>query len=621
MGGDSPSLFDGFSAEEYLRVVSRLKRRWLPANEFIIAEGDERHEIYVIEAGTARVFARDRYGVEHTINHVGPGAAIGEISFFTGQPASATVIAITDLNVLVITAADFDNIAAAFPRFYYNLGAILSQRLARISRRSVQSGPRRISVLLDYGAPPLLGYALACSVAWHTRSPTLLLVVAEGSPASELTALAANAGAGSAPSDQTAKFPSTTFGPLAEGRAHLRIVTPTDSFAAHVLAATVDELLNNYDHVLVQLSVKTPIPATPGRRVRLCGEGSVSSDCAAAWRNDHAAYTLTAWENSIVPKRLDGERVLGVPPLIPGDERAMRDGFLPVLTPAGKALGWAARDLSGLKVGLALGAGSARGYAHIGVLKVLHEAGLTVDYLVGSSIGAATATLHALGLNPDEIGGVFDRLGAEAVRLTLPTRSLLSIDKLRRGLHKICGETRFEDLRLPLAVVATDIVTGNEIVFDKGPILPPVMASIAIPGVYPPQQIGTYTLVDGGVVNPVPSNVAVAMGADTVIAVKLNRRATALGERRAEGFPAQPVSLLRTILRAIEIMQGKIFTEAGVGSTIMIEPVFDNVKEYRLRSFTQARSYTQLGESAARAALPRITSALPWLREEPPPPS
>jgi NTE family protein len=610
MSRHSPSFFDGFSAEEHGRVLNRLKHRWFPSGATVIAEGDKHREIYVVQSGTARVFVTDRHGADHPVNHVGPGATLGEMSFFSDQPASATVGATSDLDVLVIGEAEFEEISVAFPRLFYNVGAILSERLARVSRRSVHSALGHAFILLDHGAPALLSYALACSLAWHTHGSTLLLIVAEGPPPPELTAFMANQGARPSSGGSANISMSQGLVPIAEGSICVQFVTPASFFAPEALAEGVGDLCRSYDQVLVQLPADTPLPALPGRVLRLCGDSHKAGNSLSVGEDAGSLYTLRGWTDTSGSAFPDGNGILRVPALAPDDAQALARGILPANTPAGKALGWAARDLAGLKVGLAFGAGSARGYAHIGVLKVLEDLGLTIDYIAGSSIGAGVAALHALGYPPKDCTGFLDRVGSAAIRLVVPTRSLLSINGLRASLRQITGETRFEDLPTPLAVVTADIVTGQEIVFNRGLLWPPLLASMAVPGVYPPQQIGVHTLVDGAVVNPVPSNVVAAMGADVVIAVKLRSR----GARLAQGSSTQPRSLLHTLIRSFEMMQSNIVTEAATGATIVIEPVFECSEEYGLTSFTRGRSYIELGESAALAALPRLTSAIPWLR-------
>jgi NTE family protein len=141
-----------------------------------------------------------------------------------------------------------------------------------------------------------------------------------------------------------------------------------------------------------------------------------------------------------------------------------------------------------------------------------------------------------------------------------------------------------------------------------------VLASMAIPGVYPAQCIGGHQLVDGGVLNPVPSNVVADMGADIVIAVKLSTRWTPppADSEAVEAF-GKPPTVLQVITRSIDLLQSKIAADSGAAATILIEPDFENAGGFGLRSFTLGRRFVPLGEAAADAAVPRIAAALPWV--------
>src|SRR5262249_47521015 len=133
--------------------------------------------MYVVQDGLAEVYLTDEHGTEQLLNRVGAGGTLGEMALFTGQPASATVRAMTDVDALICSPGEFDLIASQLPGIYRNLGAILARRLGRTNSRWLRTSTSRITLLHDHGAPPLLGYALACSVAWHTRKPTLFIAV------------------------------------------------------------------------------------------------------------------------------------------------------------------------------------------------------------------------------------------------------------------------------------------------------------------------------------------------------------------------------------------------------------------------------------------------------------
>jgi NTE family protein len=286
------------------------------------------------------------------------------------------------------------------------------------------------------------------------------------------------------------------------------------------------------------------------------------------------------------------------------------------LTAAGRAIGWAARELTGLKVGLALGAGSAKGYAHVGVLKVLEQAGVTIDYVAGTSVGAGVAMLLAFGYRTDELLPFMDMVGSRTFRLAFSTRSLLSIDGVREQVRKIAGDARFEDLRLPLAVVAADIATKQEVIFRHGVVWPAVLASMAIPGIYPAQRMGDHLLVDGGVINPVPSSALTGMGADVVIAVTLAGRPQSRSIEAVEPHRrGQTRSMMHSLMRSIGLMQSKIVEDTASRASVVIEPSFEGKANYGLRSFTRGRCLIERGETAATNALPQLATALPWLRQ------
>jgi NTE family protein len=203
-----------------------------------------------------------------------------------------------------------------------------------------------------------------------------------------------------------------------------------------------------------------------------------------------------------------------------------------------------------------------------------------------------------------------------AFRPTVPLHSLLSNAGIAANFRQVSGDTRIEDLDVPLALVAADLMTGREVILRRGLLRVAALASMAIPGIYPPLRMGEHVLVDGGVVNPVPISVAVEMGADVVIAVNLGRSA----RQPITDIEAQEVkqvrvpSLLQTIARSVEIMQGRVGAESSAAATVLIEPTFPSGTGLGLQSFHQGRPFIGPGENAAQAAVPRLSASLPWLR-------
>lgn len=559
MEQSGPSFFEGLSGAEVEGILATLERRRFPSGAVVVSEGDTPREMYFMESGQALAFVADRQGVEHEVGAIRSGGTIGEMSLFTAQPASATVRADTDLDVVVFNQADFERVAASFPRLYRNLGSILSERLARTNRLTLDEQPGRLLVLEDDGSPPLLGYSLAASIGWHTRSPTVLVAIGD-EPAAELEAIAGR-GAG-------------------DHRGHAAVLLASGSsgrFAPDAMQAAVNALFEDYEYVVLQ------------------GAGPAARSLPSA-----KAFALSSLE---------------VPDPNGAEERSLIEGWLPAGGPAGAVLGSAARELVGLRVGVALGAGSLRGYAHIGALRVLEGAGIPLDMLAGTSVGSVVAGLRSLGYSPDGTMDILDLLGAAMVRPTVPRKGLLSARALKRFVRNKFGVVLIEDLPIPLAVVTADIATQEEVVLRRGDLGLALLAATAVPGIYPAMRVDRHTLVDGGILNPVPTSVAADMGAGAIIGIRL-----VTGEARSvtDSLSVESTGLipsaLAAILRSIDMMQTRIAVDTSSAPTIVVTPEFPDLRGAKLRNFRAGRAFVEAGEEAAEAALPRLASILPWLR-------
>lgn len=290
----------------------------------------------------------------------------------------------------------------------------------------------------------------------------------------------------------------------------------------------------------------------------------------------------------------------------------------------------------GRRVGLALGSGSARGLAHIGVIRALRQAGVAIDLVAGTSIGAVIGVLYAAG-QIERVAEEFLAFDWKNVAVLLdpvfPRAGLIDGRKVAEFLRAHIGSQTFEELPLPLRVVASDLRTGGEVVFASGDLIEAVRASIAVPGVLTPMRIEGRILVDGGLVNPVPVSVARAMGADFVVAVDLNHdivegrlsrhrpslrarmqpKARLLDALRASHSPllAQLESWLQeeplpgifdVLLGSLSIMQARV-TNANLQSNapdLLIRPPLGSL---RFLDFDRAAEIIEAGYACAQAAL------------------
>ncbi|RKX21169.1 MAG: hypothetical protein DRP26_00150 [Candidatus Zixiibacteriota bacterium] len=176
--------------------------------------------------------------------------------------------------------------------------------------------------------------------------------------------------------------------------------------------------------------------------------------------------------------------------------------------------------------GLALGSGAARGLAHIGVLKYFENTGIKIGWIAGSSMGALVGAAYAAGISSHDMVQIVENLNWKLmIKLFSPSissRGMISDRSLMPFLQSLFGEVKIEDLKIPFSAVSTDLYIGEQIVVSQGNLVEAVRASISIPVIFHPVRIGKYTLVDGGLVDPVPVDVVKQMGADKVIAVDVS---------------------------------------------------------------------------------------------------
>ncbi len=178
-----------------------------------------------------------------------------------------------------------------------------------------------------------------------------------------------------------------------------------------------------------------------------------------------------------------------------------------------------------MEITLALGGGGAKGNSHIGVIRRLEKEGYQIRSVAGTSFGGLVAILYASGLTPNEIEEVFTSTdqGSLYVRDSNDGPSLLGLSGVRKLLDSVLGDKTFDDLKIPCAVTAVDTKTGSEVVISEGFLRDGVLATIALPGVFPPHRLNDWELMDGGVLNPVPVSVARILSPDLpIVAVVLN---------------------------------------------------------------------------------------------------
>ena len=250
------------------------------------------------------------------------------------------------------------------------------------------------------------------------------------------------------------------------------------------------------------------------------------------------------------------------------------------------------------KIGLALGGGAARGFAHIGVVKMLEAHGIVPDYIVGTSAGAVVGSLYAAGHDAFAMQKIAVQLDEKIFAdWTVSGRGLLKGEALQDFINQHLNRRPLEKLNKPFATVATDLNSGERIVFRTGDTGMAVRASAAVPGVFQPARFNGHYYVDGGLVSPVPVQAAREMGADFVIAVDISARPN-----------GQPVDSMTAILwQTTTIMGGLIGKTEMKDADVVIRPNLPYVKSW---DFAARHDAMLEGEKAALAALPGIKQKL-----------
>ncbi|WP_108426836.1 patatin-like phospholipase family protein [Limnohabitans sp. Hippo3] len=258
-----------------------------------------------------------------------------------------------------------------------------------------------------------------------------------------------------------------------------------------------------------------------------------------------------------------------------------------------------------LRLGLALGGGAARGFAHVGVIQVLEEAGLRPSHVVGTSAGSLVASLYASGKSPQELVRVAESMQeAEITDWMLPilNRGALRGEALAKYVNTQVGGKTLEQMKIPLGIVATDLSSGQAITFRRGNTGAAVRASSAVPAVFQPVRVGEREYVDGGLVAPVPVRQTREMGANFVIAVDISSD--------PEGNPYGDT--FQILMQTFAIMGKSINTLALKEADWVVRPALSGVKS---ADFGARQRAIEAGRAAMRAALPALKVRLAQFEE------
>jgi NTE family protein len=521
-------------------IAAKLQHEHYYHGEVVFVEGSVGDSFYLIESGQVRISTG--FGAEEKIiDYLGPGNFFGEMALLLDQRRSASVTVVIDADFWVLHKDDLDQLLEEYPVIALEISRELSRRLTGSLQRAVRK--ETYNLIAVAAQKP---WQLAVRLTGLTHERIVVFDLTETNLVERVNEILPNE------------------------------VVPLDAMpglSGAELAESLGILVEAYDRVLLSIS---PERCKSSVKALQLAEVTVLIDVEQRpWMSDLASGPI--WQVPNTPQVIDRT----------------------------------ARRLAQRVVGLALSSGGARGMAHIGVLRVLEREGIPIDTLAGTSIGALIGGLYAAGYSIDNI----DRFALHfqnklklrdgLLDLNLPPRSgLIRGRRLRNYLEQVFEGITFEELKIPFYVVATDVLSGEEVVFEKGSLADAVRASASIIGLFSPYHFNDRYLVDGGAVNPLPISVLAEKGADIILA---SRAIPSLEGERQGGQASRRWKSLNNILGIFlnyqSIMEREIIKTRLNPVDVLIHP---HVEVYTAMDYHQAADFIRLGEKAAEQAMDEI---------------
>ncbi|MGU3403702.1 patatin-like phospholipase family protein [Methylobacterium brachiatum] len=563
----------GLDAAAVEAVRARMVALTVPGGRTLFEQGETGDALYTLVSGAVGVSTRDHHGVQTRIARLRPPAIFGEMALLSDAPRAATVTALRESQFLCLTRAAFETVIAEHPHTLLYFARMLAERLRTLYEgHSVHHAPRTFLVMAVTDGPDPEPFAQAFATALDAILPGKTGCLSHWPEAAD--------------EDGVQAF---------EAR-HARTV-----FVARDIDCPWCRLSQRLgDHVL--LLAEPGAPPRPDVTAYL-----------ERVRSDWIRMDLVVRQDPRAP------HPKALHPAVAAMPAAMRIQLRP-----GRAddIGRLARLASGLGRGLVLGGGGARALAHLGVLRALDEAGCAPDFVGGTSMGAVIAASLAMGWSLAEIREQTEAAFAGRNPIndyTLPIHALTRGAKVDASLAERYGGARIEDLWLPFFCVSSNLTTGRAMIHRAGDLPKALRASIAIPGLLPPVLCDEGVLVDGGMMNNVPADVAADLERGPVLAVDVGSdrafqdmptrgwRGRLL--RRLIGSPAAMPGLAPLLLRAATVSSDAQTMVAAAHATALLRPPLAGID---LRAWSSFRESAELGYRDTQANIAAGHLA-PWL--------
>lgn len=639
------SIFSELEDTSFKEVAKMLKPLSLPKGTTLFREGEPGDALYILRSGRLRVVKEQADGQEKFLNYLGRGDTIGETTLLTGTPRTVTIKVDSHANLLVLYRKDFEEFLKNNPAASFYFSRFLSKRLWAATESHLHA--KRPSELLgfycDLEKPDHIVYVINQCIALteQTRRKVLLL---ELGPYGE--DLIKSVGLDFHRLPKHIKSQDLHHHKFLEKITHTHpsglemIALSEETFLNHnvnIIAGLLSTLRENYDYVVIDIH---------GLRDSSLEKENASgmveaflNECDTVFyvrrrmaQNREFLDSLVFDKGEIKEIILDDQvQTAGSPGFIVPWKDSTTTSYLNGNRPylngresegALKAVQRISRFIGKLQVGLAMGSGAAYGYSIIGILKVLEREKIPIDFVSGTSMGALLGALYSCGRTAEEveeIAAVVTKLWLRRnffsdLNLPWPHGGLLMGHTVSKFLRVYLGEKEFKDMVIPFACAATDIISGDAVVLREGKVWEAVRASLSLPFIFRPYVLGNQHLVDGGLLNPVPSSILASMGADILISINLTSKASEkkVASRLLGMFPSSTPGIFNILFKMFYTMQYQIAAAKNDLSHINIRP---DTRNFSWFDFHKSKQIIPSGVEAAEESLSKIKSLLPYFSD------
>ncbi len=652
-------LFESLTKDARDFITSRLRAEHFAPGEVIVRQGETGDSLYIIESGLVKVTKREKDGTSHELARFQSGDYFGEMSLLAGQPRSADITAITDTTTLKLSKPDLDGMLQEYPTIAVHFSKVLSKRLRDVSQFTMTS-QKAVAVVSLYSrhVEPLFQSIVSLNLAASfTRELMKQVLLIEMNNADEEVARILQLD-----SEQTALRKNIIRYDILGGDDvspciikhktgfHILPLSTATKMQPRLFEKAITPLLNKlkheYDYILINCAkdikklVQTALEQsdlilyltpTSDNAIQRCkkdadmfvqGYGDAHRLIIGVLKEEH--------EQNISGRHL--EELLAPHTFVTLHnnsyviDRFLRTGRPFVYdhpkTDLARSIQHLTRRIGRVRVGLALGSGSARGFAHVGVLKVLEAHDIPIDMIAGSSMGAFVGGFYAAGVSASELEEmVLTYRDKRKVRktifdLTIPRYGISKGNRLAKFMRHRLKDITFDDLSIPFAAVATDISNGSEVALRHGILWQALRASGSVPVLFEPYRLEGRYLIDGGITNPLPTDILLEDNLDIILSCTVNTLRKPTKQDAGEAFESEmPIAvpldrkygIIDAITRSMGIMSAANTLQKSRLADIDIRP---SVSHIDWNDFHRGDELIKEGERAAEEAIPMILALL-----------